>query len=331
MDVIALHQAGVVTAVAPMGTAFKPEQLKIVWGVCKEPLMLFDNDLAGYNALHKVVYGALEQIGQHQMLQIGSLKRAKDPDDMLRQFGIPALLSVVEAPSAVSEYILDYELQLKPYKTPEQKFDLEKRLALVASAIKDRDLQRQYQIFFKDSLWQLNRRTKKGHVAESSRDVTNEYISGVMHQPDPLIHKLSKVMMLYPQLLLDNQLFEGYIDLNFTSGDLEAFRIELLKSFDIISSDGGEKDKMARDFMMLSDAMMKKFPKIASIPTEVVDYDEAFSYAIRLIKLISLGRLSAEIEMISRKMSQVADDVDFQKFKHLLEIQETLKLELGVI
>ena len=39
MDVIALAQAGIVHAVAPLGTAITPEQLQLCWQLVDEPAL----------------------------------------------------------------------------------------------------------------------------------------------------------------------------------------------------------------------------------------------------------------------------------------------------
>ena len=50
MDVIALHRAGFVTAVAPLGTALTEFQLHELWRLGPEPILCFDGDAAGQRA-----------------------------------------------------------------------------------------------------------------------------------------------------------------------------------------------------------------------------------------------------------------------------------------
>ena len=51
MDVIALHQAGLATAVAPLGTAITEAQLTLLWRVSPEPIICLDGDEAGSRAM----------------------------------------------------------------------------------------------------------------------------------------------------------------------------------------------------------------------------------------------------------------------------------------
>ncbi|NQV57629.1 MAG: DNA primase, partial [Rhodospirillales bacterium] len=49
-DVIALHQAGLKFAVAPLGTALTEDQMRLLWRFAPEPYLCFDGDAAGGRA-----------------------------------------------------------------------------------------------------------------------------------------------------------------------------------------------------------------------------------------------------------------------------------------
>ncbi|MDR0312469.1 MAG: DNA primase, partial [Treponema sp.] len=53
MDVIALHQAGIANAVAPLGTAFTDEQAKLLRRWAEKAILVFDSDEAGQRAAVK--------------------------------------------------------------------------------------------------------------------------------------------------------------------------------------------------------------------------------------------------------------------------------------
>ena len=52
MDVIALDQAGLPHAVAPLGTAVTEQQMQAMWRLVAEPSLCFDGDAAGQRAAH---------------------------------------------------------------------------------------------------------------------------------------------------------------------------------------------------------------------------------------------------------------------------------------
>ncbi len=88
-DVISLHQAGLTYAVAPLGTAFTPEQGKLIKRYCNKVNLLFDSDSAGQNATAKALLIC-------QMLDLSNavikLEGAKDASQMLEEQGAEALL-----------------------------------------------------------------------------------------------------------------------------------------------------------------------------------------------------------------------------------------------
>ena len=47
MDVIALAQAGIAEAVAPLGTAVGEDQIRLLWTLAAEPVLCLDGDRAG--------------------------------------------------------------------------------------------------------------------------------------------------------------------------------------------------------------------------------------------------------------------------------------------
>jgi DNA primase len=55
MDVIALHQAGITNALAPLGTAFTDEQAKLLGRWADQVNLVFDSDEAGQNAAVKAI------------------------------------------------------------------------------------------------------------------------------------------------------------------------------------------------------------------------------------------------------------------------------------
>ncbi|MDG6746502.1 toprim domain-containing protein, partial [Staphylococcus aureus] len=59
MDVIALAQAGIEEAVAPLGTALTEHQLERLWRMVDVPTLCFDGDAAGQKAAIRAAHRAL--------------------------------------------------------------------------------------------------------------------------------------------------------------------------------------------------------------------------------------------------------------------------------
>ncbi|MDR2070477.1 MAG: DNA primase [Treponema sp.] len=99
MDVIALHQAGICNAVAPLGTAFTEDQAKLLRHWADRVNLIFDADKAGQDAAVKAILtcrknglSASVVIPGRGLAERGdSSSSFKDPADILKEFGPEAL------------------------------------------------------------------------------------------------------------------------------------------------------------------------------------------------------------------------------------------------
>ncbi|HCM26054.1 MAG: DNA primase [Treponema sp. GWB1_62_6] len=104
MDVIALHQSGVVNAVAPLGTAFTEGQAAILRRGAERVLMAFDSDEAGRNA---AVKGILTCRKLGLACGIVEIKGGKDPADILKDAGAEALQNAMKYFINDFDYLVD--------------------------------------------------------------------------------------------------------------------------------------------------------------------------------------------------------------------------------
>ncbi len=84
MDVIALHQAGFNNAVASLGTAFTPQQAKLLSRYTSEVLLTYDSDEAGTKAALRAI-PILKEAGITP--KIVNMKPYKDPDEFIKALG----------------------------------------------------------------------------------------------------------------------------------------------------------------------------------------------------------------------------------------------------
>jgi DNA primase len=93
-DVLALHQAGITEAVAVMGTAITPEQLKILSGVTESVVLAMDADRAGADAMIR----AQRVAGSRRMtIRVAPMPQDTDPADMVRDGAVDRFRDLVEA------------------------------------------------------------------------------------------------------------------------------------------------------------------------------------------------------------------------------------------
>ena len=119
MDCIAYHQCGINYAVAPLGTALTDDQIKIVRGFADTILLSFDSDGAGQAATLRAILMCRRQ---GLTVKIIRLHNAKDPAEIMVNFGAETLTNEVNSAILDSDYLLSFLSHKYQKDTPEGKF-----------------------------------------------------------------------------------------------------------------------------------------------------------------------------------------------------------------
>jgi DNA primase len=104
MDVISLHQAGIQTAVAPLGTAFTLDQARSLRRFADKLVFFFDGDAAGRKAARRSaeICEPLEFT-----LYAAALPGDKDPADFVQENRVEELQNLLKCPKTIIEYLLE--------------------------------------------------------------------------------------------------------------------------------------------------------------------------------------------------------------------------------
>ncbi len=103
MDVIACHQYGVTNVVAPLGTAFTPEQAKLLMRNTYQICVSFDGDTAGSKATWRSL-DILAELGAQ--VKVITLPDGSDPDEFLKKNGSEAF----QAEISKSQELIVYKI-----------------------------------------------------------------------------------------------------------------------------------------------------------------------------------------------------------------------------
>lgn len=152
MDVIALNQAGVENAVAPLGTALTENQLDLLWKISPLPVLCFDGDGAGLRAASRAADLALPFLKPGRSVRFALLPDGKDPDDLVKQDGRAPFDRVMADAKPLAEMIWQREAASANFDTPEKRAELEARLKQIVSVIADENVRRHYQQDIRDRL-----------------------------------------------------------------------------------------------------------------------------------------------------------------------------------
>ncbi len=159
-DVIALHQAGFDTGVAPLGTALTEDQIQLLWRVTREPHLCFDGDAAGQRAAARAAERALPHLKPGHSLRFVILPEGEDPDSLIKAHGPAAIQEHLSRAASLSDVVWRLETNGHQLETPEERAWLESRLRERASQIQDETVQRHYLSDFKDRLWKQFRHNR---------------------------------------------------------------------------------------------------------------------------------------------------------------------------
>jgi len=231
LDVIALHQAGFVTAVAPLGTALTEFQLQELWRLTSEPVLCFDGDAAGQRAALRALRRALPLLRPGHSLRFATLSAGEDPDSVIRERGQAGFDNILAAARPLSTVLWESELGTGHPDTPERRADLERRLLEHVGCIADRTVHAEYRRFVRDRLFDLARQPRTG-----SRRLPSVRPTYVRDGPEPpprstervLRENLFRIILRFPCLI--DEVTEELAALDTPESDLDTLRRQILDS-----------------------------------------------------------------------------------------------------
>ena len=152
MDVIALAQAGIAEAVAPLGTALTEAQIELAWRQVPVPILAFDGDAAGQRAALRAATRALPLLRPGHSLAFVTLPTGQDPDDIVRSGGAAAFDALTASPAPLVDLLWRTAFDGRANDTPEARAAVRKQLFDWADGIADRDVAAHYRQAFKERL-----------------------------------------------------------------------------------------------------------------------------------------------------------------------------------
>ena len=160
MDVIALVRAGFEAAVAPLGTAITEDQLRLLWRVSDEPVVALDGDEAGLRSAYRLIDLALPLLAPGRSLRFAVLPPGKDPDDLLREGGQPAVDDALAGPVALVDLLWMRESENVRFGDADDTARLDARITAIAEAMPSRELAFSYAARLRDRLRDARREAR---------------------------------------------------------------------------------------------------------------------------------------------------------------------------
>lgn len=121
MDVIALYQAGIYGAVAPMGTAVNEQQIDHLLKYNSTLTLCFDGDTAGQRAAWRTLEVSAPILNDGRQLKFLTLPDGHDPDSHIKAFGADKTRQAISHAQSTSDYVFDVLSARHDISTPEGK------------------------------------------------------------------------------------------------------------------------------------------------------------------------------------------------------------------
>ena len=186
VDAIALAEAGIGSAVAPLGTALTEDQLDLLWRAGPEPILCFDGDAAGIRAAWRACDRALPLIEPGKTLFFVLLPDGMDPDDVVRVRGAGVMREMLAGARPLVDLLWMRELEAEPLDTPERKAGFEARLMAAVNLIKHPGVKKAYERELRDRLYWHARGTRSAWAPNGSSVAATVGKKGVSPGPTGL-------------------------------------------------------------------------------------------------------------------------------------------------
>ena len=347
MDVIALAQAGIGDAVAPLGTALTEHQIERLWRMTDAPILCFDGDSAGQKASIRAIGRAMPGLGPSRSLSFVTLPQGQDPDDVVKSGGRRAMDAILSAAEPLVERLWRHELEAESLATPESRAGLKRRLSEHAAAIKDPDVRDQYRAEFQtrfDALYTAKRQERPRFIPGNSRFAPGrklfeapptgrtKTISGTGIEP-MFARAILAGLLRHPTLILACS--EAVASLPLPDGPLEQLRVVLLDA---------AFDHEALD----SDAILPicAVAGLAELAGELLRADNlAFSFtkpdaeaevarrdlAMAIEALAARPELDAALAAATARLADAGDEAAFAEQTRLLEARRAADQRLAAL
>lgn len=179
MDAIAYHQCGIDYAVAPLGTAFTEQQIKILHPFVDTVILSFDSDGAGQTATLKAIIMCRKM---NLTVKIIQLEGGKDPAEIMIKFGKETLTNYVNNAILDNEFLLSKLRSKYSKNSPEDKIKAALEFfpyidSLSSDIQKDSTLEQFAQVF--NTKLEAVKKDYKNRGQASSRIVNNKTVTAV--------------------------------------------------------------------------------------------------------------------------------------------------------
>lgn len=311
MDVIALAQAGIANAVAPLGTALTEKQLDLIWRMSDDPIFAFDGDKAGQKAAFRIVDLVFPKLKSGKSVKFAMLEGGNDPDDFIRQKGSESFRELLKNAIPLHEFFIQRRKAELPLDTPEHLATFEKKLYDDIEQIADSTIKRYYRSHVRLRIYELfgKRNQKPKPTIREVKDIS----SAISNRLEKII---LGICVEYPGILSD--FIERLILIDFESDDHRQLMRELYRLYIEYAplNVADIYEKIDPKLIALLDAVHGFGSRVT---TRANKYGYFFEYEIlrghRIRRLFPMLKFEPPIETVKHTVTHLLLEIDLRKMK----------------
>ena len=134
IDLITAFEAGVQNVTAPQGTAFTPQQARILKRFADEVILCFDADAAGFKAAERSLPALLES---SLAVRVAEMPAGHDPDSLIRTEGAQAFISQIDRARDFFDFQIERAVATPEFATPKGKAAFARKMAESVALVAD--------------------------------------------------------------------------------------------------------------------------------------------------------------------------------------------------
>ncbi|MDY5785391.1 DNA primase, partial [Corynebacterium sp.] len=331
-DVMAMHAAGVKTAVAACGTAFGPDHMAIIRRLMLdddyfrgELIYTFDGDEAGQKAAMRAFEGDQAFTGQSF---VSVAPEGMDPCDLRQEKGDAAVRDLVASRVPMFEFVIESLLKNYSLDTAEGRLQALRRTVPVVAGISDRVLQAEYARRLAGWVgWPNPDEVLQQVRAEAKRPAQKKRVMRRAQQPEAVAapsfevpnpndqilwpqRESLKIALQYPEIA--GMYFEGIHPDAFTHPAYRQVR-------DAIAAAGGVTNANPSWLPAVTDAMTSNAGRnfVSELAVEDVHADNLAAYADSVLSRLQEMRVGDQIAQLKAQLQRMRPSEDEESYNAL--------------
>ncbi len=316
MDVIAMHQAGFTNTVAGLGTALTGEQAQLLSRYASEILISYDADEAGQKAAARALQIFKKTTAKIKILRLSG---GKDPDEIIKNYGVEKMKSIIMGAANEIEFALLRERGKYDLDSDDGKRQYLQSAVKVLSSVGAIELEiyasriaEELSISKEVIIMEAKRQAKRNTVVQQKKEFTEiQRQADVLDKLNPerkSFYKGAKAEEMLIALTMANPEFLGNLDEKITYEDfVTEFNGRIFKSV----TDRLRQGKSAEISFLYGDLTDDEISAVAKIQTISHTLKNTFAECVDCINVIKNEKNKKSLKNVN--VEDISDE-DFLKF-----------------